>query len=193
MRLEPQAENLYSLSSRDETGNAIITQANPLINYKFNEQGYVTAYEYFDSLGNNILNDEYCYRFEMEYNESSNLVERRWINLAGTPEEDAYHIAWERLDVSTEGLMLTIHNLDSLGNVNESNAGIARTEFQRDQYGRSTSIKTYNLQGEPALINGAWAALFPNINTGQNLSFFLSSLHEKTTLNQTATLATRQY
>ena len=37
------------------------------------------------------------------------------------------------------------------------------------------------------------AALFPNINTGQNLSFFLSSLHEKTTLNQTATLATRQY
>ena len=37
------------------------------------------------------------------------------------------------------------------------------------------------------------SALFPNINTGQNLSFFLSSLHEKTTLNQTATLATRQY
>jgi len=156
IRLEPQAENWYSLTSRDETGNPIITRTNPLINYKFNEQGYVTAYEYFDSLGNNILNDKYCYRFEMRYNESNNLVERRWINLAGTPEEDAYHIAWERLELSTEGLALTIYNLDSLGNVNESNAGVARTEFQRDQYGRSTSIKTYNLQGEPTLINGVW-------------------------------------
>lgn len=156
LHLEPQAESWYSLTSMDETGNPVITRFNPVIKYRLNENGCITAYEHFDSLGNNVLNDKYCYRFEIEYDENSNSVERRWLNQDGIPEEDMYHSAWETLDVSEEGLLLAIHNLDSQGNVSENGTGRARIQFQHDQYGRITNSRYFDLQGEPVLISGVW-------------------------------------
>lgn len=152
----PDGDGWYLLTMHDSEGIAFSGSDYPVERIRLDENGYVTGNQNLDAHGNSIEIRHGVYEMETVYNANGNVIERKKLDAAGNVLDNPAYPGWKVYERSEDGLSLGYMILDSRGNPAENYAGLHRTGFTYDPYGRLLSARGWDVEGDPLLTNGAW-------------------------------------